>query len=144
MDVQMQQEEFVAPEQSRKLRRVASPRKSFTSLLSSGSPTSPASAGLDNLLRDGAGQKHARRTVTPSPFRFALTTCKELFNPKSSNSQPPSPTRIHKPAYPAQIPSDLSIPQTPTAEQYTFSVDRLIEEPRLSPFDIPVILEQIV
>jgi len=126
----------------RKLRRIASPRKSFTSLLSGSTPPSPASAGLDNLLNDGAPAKYPRRTVTPSPFRFALTTCKELFNPKSSNSPPPSPTRIHKPAYPAQIPTDLSsIPRTPTA---SFVTEKEDEEPRLTPFDIPVILEQII
>jgi hypothetical protein len=152
MDVVMEQREGYVPG-SRKLRRIASPRKSFTNLLSSSSagpqPPSPASAGLNNLLKDGvhgaALAKYPRRTVTPSPFRFALTTCKELFNSKSSNSPPPSPTRIHKPAYPAQIPTDLSsIPRTPAANRSTFLTDKEDQEPRLTPFDIPVVLEQII
>ena len=150
MDVVMEQPDGSVPE-SRKLRRIASPRKSFTSLLSSSSgsqPTSPVSAGVDNLLKNGVHgvpAKYPRRTVTPSPFRFALTTCKELFNPKSSNSPPPSPTRIHKPAYPAQIPTDLSsIPRTPAVDRTSFLTDKEDEEPRLTPFDIPVILEQII
>src|SRR5436190_18466125 len=97
--------------QGRKLRKVISPRKSFTSS-SSSSSTSPACAGLDNFLRDGTPNKNPRRIVTPSPFRFALITSKEFLNPESP---PSSPTRIHKPAFPAQIPSDLSIPLVPIA-----------------------------
>jgi hypothetical protein len=154
MDIEEQQLQEAAPIQGRKLRRVASSRKSFTSLLSSsGSPPSPASAGLENLLQDGSTPtKYPRRTVTPSPFRFALTTCKEIFNPKVLSVPPPSPTRIHKPPHPAQIPTDLSIPPTPTAERSDLltsnttdiSTETEFEEPRLTPFDIPPILEQII
>lgn len=108
---------------------------------SAGSPPSPASAGLETLLRDGAPTKYPRRTVTPSPFRFAVQTCKDIFTVKP----PSSPTRIHKPPTPATIPThtDLSIPRTPTA--LTFSVpEKELEEPQLTPFDIPPILEQII
>jgi antagonist of mitotic exit network protein 1 len=75
-----------------------------------------------------------------------LTTCKEIFNPKASLAPPPSPTRIHKPAHVATIPSDLSIPQTPRVETFdsVFPTEKEYEEPRLTPFDIPVILEQII
>lgn len=137
--------EKIALIQGRKLRRVASPRESLGSLLlssspsSSCSPPSPASAGLDNL-QDGPPNKYPRRRVTPSPFRYHLTKCKNLFNIRSTDS-PPSPTRIHKPPYPAQIPSDL-IPQTPTADQSSFIEHQ--EKPRLTPFDLPVLLEQII
>jgi hypothetical protein len=131
----------------RKLRRIASPRKSLSSFLSSsmsGSPPSPASAGLECMLNDQPGKKYPRRTVTPSPFRFALTTCKELFNPKGGVPPLPSPTRIHKPAYPAQIPSDFAIPPTPTLENSNPLLSEQDTEPRLTPFDIPILLEQII
>ena len=140
----MAEQQEVAPMQGRKLRRISSPRTSFGNLLSSSSrsPPSPASAGLVNLLRDGAVPgKYPRRAVTPSPFRFALTTCKQIFIPNS----PPSPTRIHKASHPAQIPTDLSIPATPTpATSEVCQTEKEDEEPRLTPFDIPVILEQII
>jgi antagonist of mitotic exit network protein 1 len=143
MDVEMQSEPSM-PIQVRKLRRIASPRKTLSSLLSSsaGSPPSPASAGLETLLKEGESQKYPRRTVTPSPFRFALTTCKEIFNLQST--PPPSPTRIHKAPTPAQIPCDLSIPQTPTADKAEYPFPPEDDEPRLTPFDIPTILEQII
>ena len=133
----------------RKLRRVACPRKAFSSILSSSGspPTSPASAGLENLLKDGtpASDEYPYRTITPSTFRFALTTCKEILNSKSSNIRPPSPTRIHKPAYPAQLPPELSsIPRTHALDRSPFVAHKNDEEPRLTPFDVPVILEQII
>jgi hypothetical protein len=142
MDVEMKD----APLQGRKLRRVVLPRKSSTSLRLP-SPTSPTSAGLDDLLsRKCLPNKYPRRTVTPPPLRFNLTaSCKELFNPNSRASSLPSPTRIHKPAYPAQIPYDLSIPGIPNAERSGVTTDlNDIEKPKLTPFDIPVILEHII
>jgi hypothetical protein len=133
MDVETEQ---VAPIQGMKLRRVASSRKSLPSRLLSSSPSSswspsPASAGLDNLLRNSPPNRfYPRRTVAP-PFRFDSTTNK-LFNPKTTNSPPPSPTRIHKPSYPAQIHSN-GVTTPPT--------DNKIQ---LSPLDIPTLLELII
>jgi len=125
----------------RKLRRIASPRKSLSSLLlSSASPPSPASAGLETMLTDTPGKKYPRRVVNPSPFRFALTTCKGLFNPKSAVPPLGSPTWIHKPSYPAQIPSDFTIPPNPAG---LFNTEQTTE-PRLTPFRIPIILEKII
>ena len=144
MDTEM--EEKVAPIQGRKLRRVASPRKPFTSGLSSSSssssrsPSSPASAGLNNLLRDGVGNRYPRRTATPLPFRLSLTACKEVFDPKVTNSTHSSPTRIR---HPAKTLSDFAIPRTPTAQQSSI-IDKNDENPRLTLFDIPVLLEQII
>ena len=138
MDVEMGE---VAQVEGRKLRRV-SPRKSFTNLLSGSPLPSPASVGLSNLLNAGAPTKYPRRTPTPSPFRFALTTCKEIFQAKLL-SPPPSPTRIHKPPHTAHLPSDLSIPPSPRVEHFE-PAEKEYEEPQLTPFDIPVILEQII
>lgn len=100
-----------------------STRESFAGSLS----TSPAN--LDQL---GTPAKYPRRMITPHPLRFALRTCKGLFNPKSS--PPPSPTRIHKPTHTTHLLIE-PIPRIPIAEP---------EEPRLTPLDIPNILEQII
>jgi hypothetical protein len=146
---QQTQTQHSEPMQIRKLRRVASPRKSFATLLSTSAgpsaspPSSPASAGLETLLRDGSQTKYPRRTVTPSPFRFAVQTCKDIF---SAPKPPPSPTRIHKFPTAATIPTatDLSIPPTPTISTASIPEKELAEEPGLTPFDIPPILEQII
>lgn len=129
--------EQVALIQGMKSRQVASPRKSCTSLLLSSSPSlswsppSPASAGFGNLLRSNPSSRLCPRgTVTP-PFRFDSTTCK-LFNSNATNSPPPLGTRIHKPPYPTQIRPDGAIP--PLND----------DEIRLTPFDIPILLELII
>ena len=93
------------------------------------------------IYKDGPPNRYPRRRVTPSPFRYHLTKCKNLFNIRSTDS-PPSPTRIHKPPYPAQIPSDFPFRehQPPT----NLPSLKNHEKPRLTLFDLPVLLEQII
>ena len=139
-----------ASSQGRKLRRVALHEKVIRGLLSPESKTPhtlPASAGLDDLLPRHAN-KYSHKAVPPLSFRSALTICEDFFNLKStSSSPPPSPTRFHIGAYPARLPFGLSIPRTPSSDPSNFELRELkvdIEEPRLTPFDIPILLEQII
>jgi Leucine Rich repeat len=140
----MEQQEIavIAQVQGKKLRR---PRKSLANfssrVSSSGSLPSPSSIALDSLLSNNLPTKSPRRLI---PFRFASKRHTELLNSKSSVSPPLSPTRIHKSRHASRIPSELSIHRTQIDEHTLCITDKHFEEPRLIPFDIPAILEQII